>query len=468
MASLLSEEIDRGVTGKILVVDDENSARQALATLLSQDGHDVREASDGYKALGVLKEFEPDILLTDLKMPLMDGISLIQKARESRPDLTCIVMTAFASVDTAVDAMKNGANDYLTKPLNFDAVDLTLRRNLERIHMARELEELRSQNGASRATKIIGKSTPIREMLQLIEQVAPSRATILVSGESGTGKEMVARRLHDLSPRSDKPFMAIHCAALPETLLESELFGHEKGAFTGASSLRRGRFEEADGGTIFLDEIGEISPSTQVKLLRFLQTKQFERVGGNQTIQVDVRIVAATNRDLGEEVNEGEFREDLYYRLNVINIEAPPLRARRSDIPLLVKHFVSIYARENEKQIDSIDPEVMHILEGHDWPGNVRELENIIERAAVLCDSNTIRPSHLPTNLGAKTVGPKVLAPDIRVPGSTLADLERFAILETYESTGGDTHETAHVLDISQRKVQYKIREYREAGMLED
>lgn len=468
MASVPQEAIRPGATGKILVVDDENSARQALSTLLSQDGHEVREAADGYKALGVLNEFEPDILLTDLKMPLMDGITLIQKARETRPDLTCIVMTAFASVDTAVDAMKSGANDYLTKPLNFDAVELTLQRNLERIQMARELVELRNQQEKQTATKIIGKSTPIREMLQLVEQVAASRATILVSGESGTGKEMIARRLHDLSPRKNKPFMAIHCAALPETLLESELFGHEKGSFTGANAMRRGRFEEADGGTLFLDEIGEISPSTQVKLLRFLQTKQFERVGGNQTITVDVRIVAATNRELAQEVNDGNFREDLYYRLNVINIEAPPLRARRSDIPLLVKHFVGVYARENAKIIEGIDPEVMDILEHHDWPGNVRELENVIERAAVLCDSATIQPSHLPPNLGVKSVGPRVLSPDIRIPGSTLADLERFAILRTYESTGGDTAETSRVLDISQRKVQYKIREYREAGMLED
>lgn len=452
--------------GGILVVDDENSARQVLCQLLRDDGHEVQEAADGFKALGILKEWTPDILLTDLKMPLMDGITLIKKAQELHPETMCIVMTAFASVETAVQAMKSGADDYLTKPLNFDAVELVIQRTLERVEMKRELQELRERTQKQAASKIIGNASPIQQMLALVDQVATSRATILITGESGTGKEMVARRVHERSPRIHKPFMTIHCAALPETLLESELFGHEKGSFTGANTMRRGRFEEADGGTLFLDEIGEISASTQVKLLRFLQTREFERVGGNTTHTVDVRIVAATNRNLEEEVRKGNFREDLYYRLNVINVETPPLRTRRSDIPVLIRHFVDRYARENGKTIREVNPDVVHTLEQYDWPGNVRELENVIERAVVLAESDRIEPSHLPHNLNRRGSGVRQFSDDVRVPGSTLEDLERLAILATYESTGGDTRETARILDISQRKIQYKLRDYRDSGYL--
>ncbi len=452
--------------GMILVVDDENSARHVLCQLLRDDGHEVQDAADGFKALGILKEWTPDIVLTDLKMPLMDGITLLRKTRELHPDITCIVMTAFASVETAVQSMKNGANDYLTKPLNFDAVELVIQRSLERIEMVRELQDLREQSQKKKASKIIGNAGPVQQLLALIDQVAPSRATILITGESGTGKEMVARRVHDMSPRVNKPFMTIHCAALPENLLESELFGHEKGSFTGASGMRRGRFEDADGGTLFLDEIGEISPSTQVKLLRFLQTREFERVGGNQTHTVDVRIVAATNRNLEEEVRNGNFREDLYYRLNVINIETPPLRIRRSDIPVLIRHFVDRYARENGKTIREVSPDVVHTLEAYDWPGNVRELENVIERAVVLAESDHIGAHHLPVGLKLRQGGPRSFSEDVRIPGSTLEDLERLAILATYESTGGDTRETSRILDISQRKIQYKLRDYRDSGHL--
>jgi len=453
-------------TGAILVVDDENSARHVLCQLLRDDGHEVQDAADGFKAMGILKDWTPDIILTDLKMPLMDGITLLRKTRELHPDITCIVMTAFASVETAVQSMKSGANDYLTKPLNFDAVELVIQRALERIEMVRELQDLREQSQKQKASKIIGNAGPMQQMLTLIDQIAPSRATVLITGESGTGKEMVARRVHDMSPRVNKPFMTIHCAALPENLLESELFGHEKGSFTGANGMRRGRFEDADGGTLFLDEIGEISPSTQVKLLRFLQTREFERVGGNQTHSVDVRIVAATNRNLEEEVRNGNFREDLYYRLNVINVETPPLRVRRSDIPVLIRHFVDRYARENGKTIREVSTEVVHTLETYDWPGNVRELENVIERAVVLAESNRIDAHHLPASLKLRQGGPRSFSDDVRIPGSTLEDLERLAILATYESTGGDTKETSRILDISQRKIQYKLRDYRDSGHL--
>jgi DNA-binding NtrC family response regulator len=465
MAVATSDTVNRTI-GSILVVDDESSARQVLVQLLRDDGHEVQEAADGFKALGILKEWRPDILLTDLKMPLMDGIQLLQKARESYPDLTCIVMTAFASVDTAVQAMKAGANEYLTKPLNFDAVEITIERALERVHLVRELETLRERSSIA-ATRIIGSSAPLQHLLQYIDQVAPSRATVLVSGESGTGKEMVARRIHEMSPRKHKPFTTIHCAALPETLLESELFGHEKGSFTGANATRRGRFEDANGGTIFLDEIGEISPSTQVKLLRFLQTREFERVGGNHTVTVDVRIVTATNRNLAEEVQKGRFREDLYYRLNVINIETPPLRTRRSDIPILTRHFIDKFARENDKIIREIDPEFIHHLESYDWPGNVRELENVIERAVVLTEAGRIGVQHLPMNMTQGT-GTRQWGGDVRIPGSKLEDLERYAILATYEACGGDTAETAQMLGVSQRKIQYKLRDYRDSGLLKN
>ena len=452
--------LQAGHRAKILVVDDESSARQALVALLTEDGYDVRDAPDGFKAVGTMRTWKPDLLLTDIRMPLMDGMELLRQARQIQPGLVCIVMTAFGTIDMAVQAMKLGADDFLTKPLNFDAVQLVLDRALARLEMSRELESLRTEKTQREATRIIGTSEPLKEILRMADQVAPSRATILITGESGTGKELVAHRIHEKSDRARKPFLTLHCAALPETLLESELFGHEKGAFTGAVGTRRGRFEEADGGTLFLDEIGEISPSIQVKLLRFLQTREFERVGGNKTYTVDVRVIAATNRDLAEEVKAGRFREDLYYRLNVINIETPPLRARRSDIPILARHFVAKYAAENGKKIEDLAPDAVKALEAYDWPGNVRELENIIERAVVLAHGPKLTRDHLPRDMRGAFGGS--LSPELRVPGSTLADLERYAILETYRATGGNTRETADILAISQRKVQYKLNEYRE------
>jgi DNA-binding NtrC family response regulator len=463
----MSEEDKARLCGKILVVDDEVNARHALATLLSDDGHEVREASDGYKALGVMQQWEPQILLTDLRMPLMDGITLLRKARELRPDLIVIVMTAFASVDTAVEAMKAGADDYLTKPLNFDAVDIILQRSLERLSMRHEIGELRAQlNRTGIAQTMLGNSAPVQALLQRIDQVAPSRATVLITGESGTGKELVARRLHDKSPRRLKPFVALHCSALPTSLLESELFGHEKGSFTGAAGMRRGRFEEANGGTLFLDEIGEISPEIQVKLLRVLQERRLERVGGNASIDVDVRIVCATNRDLKEEVRLGRFREDLYYRLDVIHIETPPLRTRKTDLKLLVQHFVARHARENNKTIDQVSPEAMEFIEAHRWPGNVRELENAIEHAVVLSEGHIIEPRHLPPSITGDINDEALPKMGIHMPGSTLDEIELYAILRSYEATGGNSLQTAQMLSISQRKVQYRLRDLRERGLL--
>lgn len=449
-------------SARILVVDDEPRARQALVQLLEGEGYEVSAASDGFKALGVLRTWEPDVLLTDWRMPVMDGITLLKKAREEFPRIACVVMTAFGSVESAVEAMKAGADDYLTKPLNFDAVELVLQRCIARQEERRELETLRAAKNGADGSRIIGNSPAVQQMVGLIDQVADSRATVLITGESGTGKELIARRIHDKSRRFDKPFVTLHCAALAESLLESELFGHERGAFTGAVGRREGRFEEADGGTLFLDEIAEISPTVQVKLLRFLQEREFERVGGNKTIEVDVRVVAATNRDLEKEVKEGRFREDLFFRLNVIHIEAPPLRARVGDVPVLARHFVNRYAQENQKRINEITLEAIQRLESYDWPGNVRELENVMERAVVLADSDRIEARHLPSGVGD---GKTEIADGIYIPGATLEELERYAILKTYEATGGSTSETADILGISVRKVQYRLRDYKDEGI---
>ncbi len=451
-----------GLAARVLVVDDEPRAREALVALLETEDYEVRSASDGFKALGILRQWQPDVLLTDWRMPVMDGITLLKKAREDYPQLGCVVMTAFGSVESAVEAMKAGADDYLTKPLNFDAVTLILERSMERLAMQRELQKLRAANNGESKTRIIGNSPVVQQMISMVDQVADSRATVLVTGESGTGKELIARRIHEKSSRRGKPFVRLHCAALAESLLESELFGHEKGAFTGAASRRAGRFEEADGGTLFLDEIGEIPQSVQVKLLRFLQLKEFERVGGNQTLNVDVRIVAATNRDLEKEVEEGRFREDLYFRLNVIHVEAPPLRARVGDVPVLARHFVVHYAAENGKDIREISPSAIERLERYDWPGNIRELENVIERAVVLADGERVEEEHLPPGLGQTET---IFGDGIHVPGATLEELERYAILKTYEATGGSTSETADILGISVRKVQYRLRDYRDEGV---
>jgi DNA-binding NtrC family response regulator len=446
--------------GRILIVDDEQHAREALAALLEEDGYEVRSAPDGFKALGVLREWPCDLLVTDLRMPVMDGLALIRKAREEFSELTCLVMTAFGSVENAVEAMKTGADDYLTKPLNFDEVELVIERAMERTQLRHELDRLRQSNLAERSyTQMIGNSLPMQRLKAMIDQVATSRSTVLITGESGTGKELVARLIHERSDRADKPFVRLHCSALAETLLESELFGHEKGSFTGAASRRKGRFEEADGGTLFLDEIGEISQSIQVKLLRFLQEREFERVGGNQTISVDVRIIAATNRDLEAEVRSGRFREDLYYRLNVIHLNTPPLRVRRSDIAPLVSHLVAKHARINGKAINEISPEVLAALAGYDWPGNVRELENTIERAVVLATGPRVELNQLSESFGQTHFVPN---DEIRIPGSSLEDIERYAILKTYEAAGGNTTETAKILGISVRKVQYKLKDYRD------
>jgi two-component system, NtrC family, response regulator AtoC len=446
-------------SGRILVVDDEVNARTALAELLRDEGFEVETAADAFKALGKFEAFAPHIVITDLKMPGMDGIELVQKLRAAEDPPAVIVMTAFGAVSSAIDAMRAGAAEYLTKPLNFDELLVSVDKVLEHRQLERETRQLRARvRDRVAPSNIIGTAPPMQRVFEIIDQVAPSKATVMITGESGTGKELVANAIHQRSPRASGPFVKLHCAALAETLLESELFGHERGAFTGAATRKDGRFSIADGGTLFLDEIGEISPAVQVKLLRFLQEHEFERVGGTQTIRVDVRVIAATNKNLEEEVKTGRFREDLYYRLNVVTIDMPALRERKTDIPMLAKFFLDRYTKANSKTLE-LAPQTLELLSSYDWPGNVRELENAIERAVVLATGTEIEPRHLPPNV-RPIASPNGMPP---IPGSTLADIERYAILETLKATGGSTSKAADMLGISVRTIQYRLHDYNAA-----
>ena len=443
--------------GRILIVDDEANARAALSEILRDDGYATETAADGFKALGKLEEFVPDVILTDLKMPGLDGIAFMEKARAAAPGAVFVVMTAFGTIQSAVAAVKKGAENYLTKPLDFEALAAVIERAMEKARLLQEARQLRDRLRERNAFGHIVTSDPkMKELLELVEQVGPSRASVLITGESGTGKELIAEAIHAASPRAKKPFVRLHCAALAESLLESELFGHERGAFTGAVTRREGRFKQADGGTLFLDEIGEIPGGTQVKLLRFLQEREFERVGGNETQKVDVRIIAATNRNLTAEIAKGSFREDLYYRLNVVAVELPPLRERKGDIAGLASFFLRRYAAENGRTIDGFTDDALARLGAYSWPGNVRELENVIERAVVLCNDSRIEVKNLPPTLvpQAEREG----TPPI--PGSTIQDLERYAILKTLEACGGSTSKAAMILGVSTRKIQYKLHEY--------
>ena len=447
-------------SGRILVVDDEPNALTALAELLGDEGYEVDMAADGFEALRKYETFNPHIVVSDLQMPGMDGIELMKRIRERDEAAEIVMITSFGAVGTAVEAMRAGAADYLTKPVRFDELLVVLDKVFEASRLRREARMLRARiRDRLNPTNIIGTSEPMQHVFEIIDQVAASKATVLITGESGTGKELVANTIHQRSPRANGPFIKVHCAALAESLLESELFGHEKGSFTGATERKDGRFSLADGGTLFLDEIGEISPATQVKLLRFLQEHELERVGGTQTIKVDVRVIAATNRDLRAEIANGRFREDLYYRLNVVTIDTPPLRNRRGDIPALAQYFLVRYAKQNEKSIEGLAPAALEWLTSYDWPGNVRELENAMERAVVLCHGPLIEATHLPQRVNP--LGTGIGVPPI--PGTTMADLERFAILETLKTTGGSTSKAARILGISTRTIQYRLHQYNEA-----
>jgi two-component system NtrC family response regulator/two-component system response regulator HydG len=455
--------------GRIVVVDDEVNAAQALDALLREDGYTVSQANDAKAALALVEREDPDVVLSDLRMAGMDGIELLQRLREIRPEVMVVMMTAYGTVKTAVKAMKLGAADYLNKPIDVEELEVVLQRVLEKKRLLEEARSLRERlDKKYRFDNLVGESAEILEVFKTIRQVAPSFASVLLLGESGTGKELFAQAIHQNSPRRNKPFVKLACAALPETLLESELFGHEKGSFTGALYSRAGRFEMADGGTLFLDEIGDISPTVQVKLLRFLEEREFERVGGNKTFKVDVRIIAATHRDLRKRIEEGSFREDLFYRLNVVEISIPSLRDRTGDIPLLADHFFRKYADANGKAIEEIADESMALLLRHSWPGNVRELENAIERAVVLADGPRLEPAHFPTlrRAAADPGGAAARAGGISIPGSTMAELEREAILRTLEAVQGSTSKAAAMLKISARKIQYKLKEYHQQGVL--
>jgi two-component system NtrC family response regulator len=451
--------------GKIVVIDDEVNAASALETLLHEDGYEVARAHDGVSGLQLLEKTDPDVVLTDLRMPGMDGIELLTRIKDIRPETMVILMTAYGTVKTAVKAMKLGAEDYLGKPIDVEELEVILQKAVEKKRLLEEARLLRERlDHKYNLDNLVGESPGMLAAFKTIRQVAGASASVLLLGESGTGKELFAQALHQNSPRRAKPFVRVACAALPETLLESELFGHEKGSFTGAVYSRAGRFEAADGGTLFLDEIGDISPTVQVKLLRFLEEREFERVGGNRTYKVDVRIVAATHRDLRQKLEDGSFRDDLYYRLNVIEVTIPPLRERGGDVPLLAQHFLRKYAAANGKSLSFTD-EALALLLQHRWPGNVRELENAIERAVVLADGDQLTPYHFPT-LRPAAAGPEQPAAartrGVQIPGSTLAAIEREAILRTLESVGGSTSRAASLLDISARKIQYKLKEYKQ------
>jgi len=445
----------------ILVVDDDRNTRETLKRCLHRAGYEVVTAEDGSRAVPLLQEREIDLLITDYKMPGIDGLRLATTAQVVQPQLAVIMISAFANVDTAVSAIKQGIFDVIEKPVKMRDVKKAAARALETRRLVIENRRLRADlMGREELSRIIGRAPIFREALAMVEQVAPVKSTVLLTGESGTGKEIFANAIHRLSPRADGPLVKVHCAALAEGLLETELFGHEKGAYTGAVGMRKGRFELADGGTIFLDEIGEISQATQVKLLRVLQEGEFERVGGSDTIKVDARIVAATNMDLHRAVAEGRFREDLFYRLDVIRIEIPPLRRRREDIPLLVQHFVENYNKLAGKRVKGITPEALDRLANFDWPGNVRELENVIERAIVLVTGDLITETELPRLEANK---PPAEAIPFRV-GQRLAELEREAIQRTLRAVAGDKDAAAKILGIGVATLYRRLKEMDEEG----
>ena len=445
---------------RILVVDDEKNYQVVLNALLSGEGYEVLTAGNGARALVLAAEEEPDLLLTDMRMPNMTGLELIQKLREKGSDCAVVVMTAYGTVENAVEAMKAGASDYVMKPFENQELLLTIKRTLKmrRLMVQNQLlrEELDKGQGFS---DIVGESAPMKELFKLVDKVAATKATVLINGESGTGKELIARAIHTRSPRKDEPFIPVNCMALTETLLESELFGHEKGAFTGAATRRKGRFELADTGTLFLDEIGEISPSLQVKLLRVLQERTFERVGGTQSLTVDVRIVAATNRDLTQAVSEGSFREDLFYRLNVVRLDLPPLRDRKEDLPALVAHFVSKYSREVGRSAPQVTAEAMQRIYDHNWPGNIRELENALERAVIMAGSE-IKTADLPLDvLPAKGGGETALPRDMTI-NEAVENLEKRMINRALAETAGVQAHAARELGITKSNLAYKMKKY--------
>jgi len=442
----------------VLIVDDDRANLESVARIFQKEGVATLTATSGQQALESLRRPDVAVLVTDLMMPGMDGQELLRASRAMRPDVEVVLMTAYGTVETAVAAMKDGAYDFITKPLKRHSLVKAVQKALERRALVAENQDLKARLadlGAPGGRTMVGQAPAFRALMDTVRQAAPSSATVLFVGQSGTGKELAARAIHELSSRAQGPFIAVNCAALPESILEAELFGVEKGAYTGAVARREGRFERAHGGTLFLDEVGEMPLSAQVKLLRVLQEGEIERLGGTQTVKVDVRLVAATNKDLSREVSEGRFREDLFYRLNVVEIRIPSLASRREDIPLLADHFLRRFAAKNQKPVRGLSQEARELLENYAWPGNVRELEHAVERAVVLCRGETVEASDLPESVRK---GPRGAAEQLVIPiGTPMEEIERMVIHETLRHTRGDKTLAARLLGIAARTIYRKL-----------
>ncbi len=450
----------------ILIVDDEKNYTLILSAVLEEEGFETYTANSGYEALEILETTDIDLILTDMKMPEMDGIELLKNVKQKNPDLPVIMMTAYGTVEKAVEAIQKGAYNYILKPFDNESLVVYVNKAIELYKMVKENRRLiNNMESMYSFGNIIGKSKAMQVVFETIKKIAPASATVLIEGENGTGKELVAKSIHFNSPRRNNPFIAVNCSALSENLLESELFGHERGAFTGASTMKKGRFELADKGTLFLDEIGELSQSLQVKLLRVLQERTFERVGGTKPISVDIRIIAATNKKLKREVEKGRFREDLFYRLNVLHIVLPPLRERTEDIRLLVSHFMEKYADERKtgEKIKGIDQEVERLFYEYNWPGNVRELENVIERAMILCPGDTIRVADLPKSFQSNAYSTIQLdgIPVNAKLSDTLMEIEKTMIKRALEMTGNVQAHAAKILGIGKSGLNQKIKKYK-------
>ena len=441
----------------VLIIDDEENIRNGLAANFELEDYEVKTASNGKDGLDLVAKGDIDLVITDLRMDGISGEEVVKRVTTETPGIPVIVLTGHGSIDAAVDAMKSGAYDFLTKPLNLDQLNLIVKRALENRELSLQHKLLKEEvESSAYLEQMIGRSSEMQKVFSMIKKVAPAKASVLITGESGVGKELVANAIHNLSGRKDKAFIKVHCAALSESLLESELFGHEKGAYTGADSMQKGRFELAHGGTIFLDEIGEINQNVQIKILRVLQEKTFERVGGEKSISVDVRIVAATNKNLEEEVKAGRFREDLYYRLNVVHLKVPSLRERKDDLPLLINSFVNKFASENEKNIVGIDARAKSALFRYDWPGNIRQLQNCIESSVVMSNGKQIKLEDLPLSVSEYTGQEAISIP----MGISLEDAEKIIIMQNLSANKGNKSKTADILGIGRKTLHRKLNEY--------